>query len=284
LLFATTFREVKVPFTQVCVLRISSYAEHIPGLRERKKAEMRTTLAWAAIQLVVERGYDGVKVGDIAEAADVSPRTFNNYFSSKAEAIASRHLDRMLRAADVLRERPAAEPLWTAIEAAALSVLEPGPELAGRAQPDRESPGHDSPGHDSPSHDSPSHDSPSHDSWVAGVALMITEPALQGEMLRAGAIAERALATAIGVRTGTDPERDLYPRLVAATITAANAAATEHYLHTDPFLPMEQIIAEALNWLAAGLPGPATRPEPGTRPEPATRPKPESRFEPEGQS
>jgi AcrR family transcriptional regulator len=69
------------------------------GLRERKKAQTRAALSWAALRLTVEHGFNNVKVEDIAEAAGVSPRTFNNYFSSKGEAIVARHLDRCLRIA-----------------------------------------------------------------------------------------------------------------------------------------------------------------------------------------
>ncbi|WFE22078.1 TetR family transcriptional regulator [Solwaraspora sp. WMMD937] len=79
-----------------------------PG-RERKKAATRAALSWAAIRLPVERGFDNVLVDDIAQAVGASARTFNNYFSSEAEAIASRHLDRSLRLADGLRARPADE-------------------------------------------------------------------------------------------------------------------------------------------------------------------------------
>ena len=77
------------------------------GLREEKKQATRTALSWAAIRLTVERGFDNVLVEEIAAAAGVSPRTFNNYFSSKAEAIAARHLDRCRKVADDLRHRPA---------------------------------------------------------------------------------------------------------------------------------------------------------------------------------
>src|SRR5689334_19161141 len=105
------------------------------GLRERKKAETRAALGWAAIRLSVERGYDHVRVEDIAEAAGVSPRTFNNYFSSKAEAIASRHLDRSWRTAAALRERPTDEPLWTALAEAALRQFTRGPEVAAMPVP-----------------------------------------------------------------------------------------------------------------------------------------------------
>ncbi|MFC7531534.1 TetR/AcrR family transcriptional regulator [Actinoplanes sp. GCM10030250] len=202
------------------------------GLRERKKAETRAALGWAAIHLAAERGYDNVRVEDIAEAAGVSPRTFNNYFSSKAEAIASRHLDRSLRTAAALRERPAGEPLWAALTAAALEQFTNGPEV--EAMP-----------------------TPAHAQWVAGVRAMLAEPALHGEQLRAVAIAQAELSAAVAERTGTDLATDMYPRLVAAAASAAVEVATQHYLDSaEPPTPIEQLITDALAQVAAGLPAP----------------------------
>ncbi|MFD2882259.1 TetR/AcrR family transcriptional regulator [Paenibacillus rhizoplanae] len=51
-----------------------------PGLRERKKEETRRTLSDVACSLAMERGASQVRVEDIAAAANVSMRTFNNYF------------------------------------------------------------------------------------------------------------------------------------------------------------------------------------------------------------
>src|SRR5580698_6176379 len=62
-------------------------AEQPAGLRERKKVATRKALGMAAMRLAVERGLEHVLVEDIAEAAGVSARTFNNYFASKYEAI-----------------------------------------------------------------------------------------------------------------------------------------------------------------------------------------------------
>jgi AcrR family transcriptional regulator len=201
------------------------------GLRDRKKAETRAALGWAAIHLTAERGYDNVRIEDIAEAAGVSPRTFNNYFSSKAEAIASRHLDRSLRTAAALRQRPTDEPLWTALTAAALEQFTRGPEVD--AMP-----------------------SPAHTQWATGVRTMLAEPALQGERLRAIATAEAELATAVAERTGTDPT-SMYPKLVAAAASAAVAIAMQHYLDSaDPPTPIERLITDAFAQVAAGLPAP----------------------------
>ncbi|WP_256862770.1 TetR family transcriptional regulator [Microbispora sp. GKU 823] len=200
-----------------------------PGLRERKKQETRIALSWAAIRLAVERGLENVRVEDIAAEARVAPRTFNNYFSSKGEAIAARHLDRARLMAQELRRRPASEPLWEAIKIAVVTQLAMGEEYDA-GQPDQQ--------------------------WQTGVRLMISEPSLQGEMLKANAIAEDELAAAIAERTGTDVARDLYPRLVAGAAGAAIRVAMDQWLRADPPVPVRPLIEDALDRLAAGLPEP----------------------------
>jgi AcrR family transcriptional regulator len=197
----------------------------VTGLRERKKQQTLEALSWAALRLAVERGLDQVRVEDIAVEAGVSPRTFNNYFASKAEAITWRHLNRARQAADLIRERPEDEPLWESIIAAVLS------------------------------HAGGPHDEPD-PQWTAGVRLMLSEPSLVGEYLKAGAQAEQACAAAIAERTGTQPT-DLYPRLVAAAIGAANQAATEQWLRADPPVPLAPLLRDALRQIAAGLPDPS---------------------------
>ncbi|MGC8486704.1 MAG: TetR/AcrR family transcriptional regulator [Clostridia bacterium] len=78
------------------------------GLRERKKHATRQALRDAALRLALERGPANVRVSDIAEAAGVAPRTYNNYFSSREEAIvAAVTADREVHVAAAVAGRPA---------------------------------------------------------------------------------------------------------------------------------------------------------------------------------
>jgi AcrR family transcriptional regulator len=200
----------------------------VPGLRERKKQQTREALSWAALRLAIDRGLGNALVEDIAAEAGVSPRTFNNYFSSKAEAITWRHLNRARRTADLLRAQPPGEPLWESIIGAV--VAQAGDE---RATPDPE--------------------------WIAGVRFMLSEPELQGEFVKAGVAAERESAAVIAERTGLDAGRDMYPWLVAAAIGAAIRVANEQWLRAEPPVPLGPLLRDALSQIAAGLPAPTAR-------------------------
>jgi AcrR family transcriptional regulator len=99
-----------------------------PGLRERKKQATREALRAAALRLALERGPDNVRVDDIAEAAGVSPRTYNNYFSSREAAIvAAVTADRAARVAVAVSSRPPGVGLAEAvIDAVVGQYTDPG--------------------------------------------------------------------------------------------------------------------------------------------------------------
>ena len=61
------------------------------GLRERKKQRTRETILRVASELFTERGFAGTTIRDIADAAEVSPRTVSAYFPVKEELVFHDH-------------------------------------------------------------------------------------------------------------------------------------------------------------------------------------------------
>jgi AcrR family transcriptional regulator len=193
------------------------------GLRERKKLGTRWALSDAALELALERGLENVTREDIANRAGVSLRTFNNYFAGKYEAIAFRQIDRMRQSLAAFRERPADEPLWSAITEAVLAPLEA--EGATNIRPTHKE-------------------------------LVVIRDLLSARDLRA-ALTRDLFADwvdAIAERTGTDPARDMYPRLVAAVIKAVGETAMEAYANADPPVAFTELLRRGLADVAAGLP------------------------------
>jgi AcrR family transcriptional regulator len=77
-----------------------------PGLRERKKQQTRDTIARVALRLFAERGYDETTLAEIAEAADVSPRTIFSYFESKEDILFCEEPTFLNLLKDKLQQRP----------------------------------------------------------------------------------------------------------------------------------------------------------------------------------
>jgi len=188
------------------------------GLRERKKAATRRALGIAAMRLAVQHGLDNVLVEDIAAAAGVSTRTFNNYFASKYEAICALAMERGTMIGVALRNRPAAEPLMEAITSAVLH-----PYAGGERTPDKE--------------------------WIDGVRLVVRSPALQGEYLRTQYAAQQTLAQAIADRVGADLETDMFPAVMAGAVAAAMQVALERWLRSEPPVALVPLLREALGEL-----------------------------------
>jgi AcrR family transcriptional regulator len=60
------------------------------GLRARKKRLMRQQLSDTATEMFLDRGFDAVRVADVAEACGVSEKTVYNYFPTKESLLLDR--------------------------------------------------------------------------------------------------------------------------------------------------------------------------------------------------
>jgi AcrR family transcriptional regulator len=196
----------------------------VSGLRERKKLAVRRALSSAAVRLAVERGLENVTIEDITAEADVSVRTFGNYFSGKYEAICALGTDRARRIGAELLARPPSEPLWEALVNSMLAHY----EGADRA-PDGE--------------------------WLAGLKLVLTAPAIRGEYLKVNAEMQEVLAAAIATRARIDPSQDMYPQILAGAVTAAAQVAVRRWFAADPPVPLRPLLRLALDQLATACSG-----------------------------
>lgn len=57
----------------------------------------------------------------------------------------------------------------------------------------------------------------------------------------------------IAERTGTDPDRDMYPRLVAGVVHAVGDAAADAYAKADPPVAFPELLRQGFAAVAGGL-------------------------------
>jgi len=201
-----------------------------PGLRERKKLATRQALSSATLQLAMARGgVENVTIDEITARANVALRTFSNYFASKYEALASMGADRARRIGASLLERPAGEPLWTALTHAVLQHYEGTEQAFGRET-------------------------------MAMIGKILQTPGMRGEYLKVNFEMQHALALAIAERTGTDLETDMFPQILAGAVTAASQVAVRHWYAADPPVPLRPLIERALSQLASACSQPPEAP------------------------
>lgn len=188
------------------------------GRRERKKQATRAALSEAALRLSLEHGIEHVTVEQIADAADVSLRTFFNYFSSKEEAVVAGDAARGEMLVEEFRTRPASESPLAALHAAALVFVDDAISGDRRAE----------------------------------LQMMRRSPGLLQHQLAAYAATERALAVAVADRVGED---GLYPALVAAVTMAAVRVAVQRWTDggSRDLAALHGAVGEVFDRLGRGL-------------------------------
>lgn len=195
------------------------------GLREQKKQELREQLSLATVLLARERGLAQVRVDDIVERVGVSRRTFSNYFASKEEAIADRHVQRTREAAEALRLRPAGEPLWDSITAVIIDRYAAWSGAAATPPPEDQD----------------------------GLLAMLGEPEMQDAIGRGARVATAVLAQAVADRLGTDATGDLRPTLIANAALSTQMATLHFWLHAQPPTELAALMREAFRQLGEGF-------------------------------
>jgi AcrR family transcriptional regulator len=194
------------------------------GLRERKKLATRLALHEAALRMVAERGLDAVSIDDIADRADVSPRTFFNYFSSKDDAVLGLDPDSSAEQVSAFLARPAHETPVHALRAVAHAQ-------AAEMATDTEL-------------------------WPLRLKVIDSTPALLARLAAVFGVGERALAGAIAERTGTRVGTDAYPTLLAGVAGVAMRTALHRWFASDFTAALPDLVDEAWDLMTAGLPPP----------------------------
>jgi AcrR family transcriptional regulator len=191
------------------------------GLRERKKAETRVAIQQAVLLLALGRGLDAVTADEIAAAANVSVRTFHNYFGSKEEALVTAWVMVFKVYVDALRNRPADEPILDALEHVFGEIASQIEERPGQAE-----------------------------SYVdllwTSVAMARYRSVLLDEAIR-------MVTDVVAARTGTDAATDVYPHLVTAAAISAMVTAYQFTPGSKSAGDRQRLLRQTFALLRSGL-------------------------------
>ena len=193
----------------------------LPDRRQRKKARTRRDLVEAAVQLFDERGFEGTTIEEITNAADVSPRTFFRYFTSKEEILYSEHE----RSVDDLRIRlaecPEGEPLLVTVCEAMLTI-------AGRIEEDREF-------------------------HLLRTRLNAESPTVAAYGLHVQQDWVRIIAKVLAARLGVNVYTDLRPTLIAGAANVAIRSALTSWAAGEGKADLRALTSEAFRLLESGF-------------------------------
>jgi AcrR family transcriptional regulator len=191
------------------------------GLRERKKTETRVAIQQAVLFLALGRGLDAVTADEIAAAANVSVRTFHNYFGSKEEALVAAWVSEFKVYVETLRDRPADEPVLDALEHVFGEIASRIGERPGQAE--------------------------SHaDLLWTSVVMARYRSVLLDEAIR-------MVTDVVAARTGTDAATDVYPHLVTAAAISAMVTAYQFTPSDGTAADRARLLGQAFALLRSGL-------------------------------
>jgi AcrR family transcriptional regulator len=193
------------------------------GLRERKKLKTKAAIQKEALRLFLKKGFDETTIEEIAAAAEISPSTFFNYFSSKEEVVFQDELDPLILAA--FDAQPEGTNPIRAVRNAMKSVFDNLTPQQDRVMRER-------------------------------IALMSSTPSLRAAMLAQFADLVGQIAVLVASRSGGSPTdfaiRNLSGALLGVMMSALFTAVQ------DPASDLLDEADQAMAHLEAGLPLPWT--------------------------
>jgi AcrR family transcriptional regulator len=198
------------------------------SLRERKKLATRRRLRRVALTLFAERGYSSVTAEEIAEAAEVSTRTFFNYFPSKEAVLLSADPERLQAVRDTITDAapgvPPVEVLHQALTAWAQEVVEEIAELGDPAD------------------------------WLARFKIARDDLHLRAAQAARMEAIERTIAEALAERLGVSTDRDPYPGLLAVLASGVFRTSMGTWAHSGGSVSLNHLIDLAFQAIGDGLP------------------------------
>ncbi|GEK00678.1 TetR family transcriptional regulator [Streptomyces sp. 1-11] len=200
-------------------------------LRDRKKRRTREALLRAALELFTTQGYEHTTVDEIAEAVDVSQRTFFRYFAGKEEvAFAVQKMTEALFVAAV-RARPAHEAPMEALRQAVLEGWDAIRETVDSAVPV--------------------------ELYLRMYRTIESTPALLAAHLRRSVATEETIARLLAEREGVDVDTDPRPRLAVAVFGGVMRVTERQWCTGDDFSleAVRRLTVSYLDQLGSALTG-----------------------------
>jgi AcrR family transcriptional regulator len=194
------------------------------GLRERKKRRTREALIDAARELFCANGFEATTIDQIAEAVEVSPRTFFRYFASKEDVALALADEQITAVLEAFAAQPADLPVLTAMQAAAVDVIR-------------------------------TYETDTRFHSLQNVIAV--NPALTAARIERATARFDEVARLVGDRMGVDPVADPRPYLVASVTLCAVQTAVAAWRAAGRQAPDSELTRQAFDLLSTGLDYPA---------------------------
>lgn len=191
-----------------------------PGLRERKKRNRRNQIETVAIGLFIDHGFEQTTIQDIAEQAEISPRTFFSYFPTKEDVVLADYADRLNKILTELDHRPSSEEPWEALHASFV-------EVAADYQSKRQQ-------------------------LIRRFSLMAANPSVFARSLQLQSDWENALAAKLNQRVSGEGKA-LSHHLMASAALAIMRSSLRFWIQSNFQTPLPQLVEKCFSDLAEGL-------------------------------